>query len=83
MDMQELSVTLSSKLDESQVLFKPNEIDPSSVYTKVFLSQQEWDLFDYVNEKSLLIYDKWRKFNRSAFRVTSFVARKPGYYLNK
>jgi hypothetical protein len=38
---------------------------------------------EYVETASKTKYDPWQKFDRSCFTVTSFISRKPGYYLYK
>ena len=83
MDMQELSITLTSKRSVSEVLICENEKDSCSINTEDFLDQQEWDLFGHVNTSKKKIYDPWRKYDRTAFSVTCYIARKPGYYLYK
>jgi hypothetical protein len=83
MDMQELSITLTSKRSVSEVIICENEKDSCSINTEDFLDQQEWDLFGHVNTSKKTIYDPWRKYDRTAFSVTCYIARKPGYYLYK
>lgn len=83
MDMQELSITLTSKRSVSEVIICENEKDSCSINTEDFLDQQEWDLFGHVNTSKKKIYDPWRKYDRTAFSVTCYIARKPGYYLYK
>ena len=83
MDMQDLSITLTSKRSVSEVIICENEKDSCSINTEDFLDQQEWDLFGHVNTSKKTIYDPWRKYDRTAFSVTCYIARKPGYYLYK
>ena len=83
MDMQELSITLTSKRSVNEVIIVENEKDCCSINTEDFLDQQEWDLFGHVDTSKKTIYDPWRKYNRTAFSVTCYIARKPGYYLYK
>jgi hypothetical protein len=83
MDMQELSITLTSKRSVSEVIICENEKDSCSINTEDFLDQQEWDLFGHVDTSKKTIYDPWRKYDRTAFSVTCYIARKPGYYLYK
>ncbi len=83
MDMQELSITLTSKKNIKEVEIIENKKDPCSINTEDFLDQQEWDLFGHVTTSKKTIYDPWRKFDRTAYTVTCFIARKPGYYLYK
>ncbi len=83
MDIQEISITITSKRSIDEVQFVENKKDASSINTEDFLDQQEWDLFDFVECANKTIYDPWRKYDRSAFSVKSFISRKPGYYLYK
>lgn len=83
MDIQEISITLTSKRSVDELMFIENKKDSSSINTEDFLDQQEWDLFDFVECANKTIYDPWRKYDRSAFSVKSFISRKPGYYLYK
>lgn len=81
MDIQEISITLTSKRSVSEVELVENRRDPSSINIEDFLDQQEWDLFDFVKPGHRTIVDPWRKYERSAFLVKSYISRKPGYYL--
>lgn len=83
MDIQELSITLTSKRSENDVHILENKKDMCSINTEDFLDQQEWDLFGHVKTSEKTTYDPWRKYERSCFSVTCFIARKPGYYLYK
>ena len=83
MDIQELSITVTSKKSKNEVQIIENFENPCSVNTEEFLDQQEWDLFNYVKTSSKYITDPWRKYDRSGFSVTAFIVRKPGYYLYK
>lgn len=83
MDMQELSITLTSKRSVNEVIICENLKDSCSINTEDFLDQQEWDLFGHVDTSKKTIYDPWRKYDRTAFSVTCYIARKPGYYLYK
>ena len=83
MDIQELSITLTSKRSANDVHIIENKKDLCSINTEDFLDQQEWDLFGHVTTSQKEIFDPWRKYERSAFSVTCFIARKPGYYLYK
>ena len=83
MDTQELSITVTSQLPEDQVKFYENVTDPSSISTTVFLNEQEWTLFSYVNARSRTITDTFKGYNRSAFTVSAFAVRKARYFLNK
>lgn len=83
MDMQELSITLTSKRNMNEIEIVENQSDPCSINTADFLDQQEWDLFNHVKTSQRTIYDPWRKYDRTGFSVSCYIARKPGYYLYK
>ena len=83
MDTQELSITLTSKRSIDEVNIVENKREMCSINTEDFLDQQEWDLFEHVKTSYKTINDPWRKYERCGFVVSSFIARKPGYYLYK
>lgn len=83
MDTQELSITLTSKRKSNEIEFIENLKDGCSINTEDFLDQQEWDLFSHVKSSERFIFDPWRKYERTGFTVSCFIARKPGYYLYK
>ncbi len=83
MDIQEISITLTSKRSVGEVEIVENEKEPHSINTQDFLDQQEWDLFDFVKPGAKVIMDPWRKYERSAVLAKSYISRKPGYYLYK
>lgn len=83
MDIQELSITLTSKLSKNQVQLNGNPRESSSISVDEFLDQQEWDLFSYVKISNEFVEDRRRKYERSTYTATGFIARKPGYYLYK
>jgi hypothetical protein len=83
MDMQELSVTLTSKLSFSEVDLVESKEEACSINTSEFLDQQEWDLFEHVKTSKKLIYDPLPQYDKAAFSATCFIVRKPGYYLYK
>ena len=83
MDTQELSITITSQMSNQEVKLVENVDEASSISTKVFLNEQEWKLFDYVNSNEKIIYDHFKGFHRSAFSVSAIAARKSGYFFNK
>lgn len=82
MDTQELSITLTSQFPDTEVKFIANSNEPSTISSEVFLDQQEWTLFGFVETKEKTIYDHFKGFNRSGFSCSAMVARKPRYYFN-
>ena len=83
MDMQELSITLTSQRSDREVEFVRNLKDPCSINTSDFLDQQQWDLDSNVRVNEKKIHDIWRKYDRNGFVVSCLIVRKPGYYLLK
>ncbi len=83
MDIQELSITLTSKRSNQELSIVDNVDNQCSINTDDFLDQQEWDLFNYVKPSLKVINDQWRKYDRPGFSVTAYIARKPGYYIYK
>ena len=82
MDLQELTLKISTKYPDTMVKLIENQSEPCSISTEIFLNQQEWDLFDYVKTSKLTVADAFKNYNRCVFSVTSFIARKPEYYYN-
>lgn len=60
-----------------------NRHEKSSVNTKNFLDQQQWDLFDHVKITEEIVNDKLNKYIRSQFMVSCFIVRKFGFYFYK
>lgn len=83
MDIQEISITLTSKRSVDEVALVENRREPCSINIEDFLDQQEWDLFDFVKSDKKIIHDPWRKYERPGFLAKSYIARKPGYYVYK
>lgn len=73
MDIQEISITLTSKLSLEQVELVENRRDACSINTEDFLDQQEWDLYTHVNVTNKVLYDPWQKFDRSGFTVSNLL----------
>ena len=76
LDMQELSVTITSRLSSDEVKLVENESDASAVSTRMFLNQQEWDLFDYVKSSEKIINDTFKKCTRSGNSILKYVIKK-------
>ena len=69
MDVQEVSITIASKLSEDQVELVENKKEACSINTEDFLDCQEWNIYDHVNTKHKALHDHLEKFNRSALKV--------------
>ena len=83
MDMQELSITLTSQRSDREVEFVRNLKNPCSINTSDFLDQQQWDLDTHVRVHERKLHDPWRKYDRNSLSVSCLIVRKPGYYLLK
>jgi hypothetical protein len=82
-DLQEISIKLSSKKSIDEVLLLENEQEKCYVNHENFMDQQQYNLFEHVRIAHGTIKDDWRKCTRSQFIVSSFVIRKLGFYLYK
>ncbi|CAF0736813.1 unnamed protein product [Brachionus calyciflorus] len=80
LDLQEISVRLSSKKSINEVLLIENRQEPSTVDINSFCDGQQYELFEHVTSKRDTKKDEFRKIVRSQFIVSAFVARKIGYY---
>ena len=84
MDLQELSIRISSTWSVNEVTLSENTKRLCTVEKEGLLVQQEWDQFDYVKTTQEEFVDtiKGNK-TRPIFMATSFILRKPGYFLYK
>ncbi|CAF0865229.1 unnamed protein product [Brachionus calyciflorus] len=80
-DLQELSIKLTSKKSVDEVILVECKSEKSGVNIECFADQQQWDLFDCVKITKNSFDDKWKKYVRSEFKVTCLVVRKYGFYL--
>jgi len=83
MDLQEISIKLTSKRSLKEVIVIENQNNMSTVNKDGFLVQQEWDLFEYLRSQNDKVNDDWRKLVRSQFSVSCLIVRKSGFYLYK
>jgi hypothetical protein len=81
LDIQELSITLSTSRSEKEITFEQNPDHPCTVNTQDFLNQQEWNIFTHVTTSTKTIKDLWNNCKRPCFSSTAFVSRKPGYFI--
>lgn len=82
-DLQELSIRITSKKSNENVVFLESRLAESSISTDDFQDQQQWELFESVKPAEDKVYDNFRKFERAQFKVSAFVVRKHRFYLNK
>lgn len=83
LDLQEISVRLSSKKSINEVVLIENRQEPSTVDINNFCDGQQYELFAHVSCKRESKKDEFRKCIRSQFMVSAFVSRKVGYYCYK
>ena len=83
MDLQELSITFTSKKSKEEVELVQNSNEACSINVNDFLDQQEWDLFDQTKISFKTVHDSLLKIDKSGFTPSCFIVRKPGYYLYK
>ncbi len=83
MDLQEISIKLSSKRPINEVKLYENVKEKSYVNLECFMDQQQYNLLDSVKIRTEEVEDNWKKFVRSQFIVSSFVVRKVGFFIYK
>ena len=83
MDLQEISIKITSKRSLKEVIVLENQNNMCTVNKDGFLVQQEWDLFEYLRTQTDNVNDDWRKLVRSQFSVSCLIVRKTGFYLYK
>ena len=82
-DLQELSVTLSSNKSTEEVLLLEDKTKENFVNTSRFYDQQQWDLYGFCIASTDNTYDQFKDINRSEIKFTSFVSRKFQFYIYK
>lgn len=82
-DLQEISIKLSSKKSSDEVELVDNHLESCDVCTSGFLDQQQWDLFEHVKVSHEILHDPWNNYVRSEYKVSAFAVRKIGFYIYK
>lgn len=82
-DLQELSVRISTRLPIDQALFVENKTDLSKVDRANFFEEQQWELLHHVRVRCDQYKDDLNGFVRSRFMVSAYVVRKYQFYLYK
>jgi len=80
-DTQELSITVSTYHNESELKFMQDALNPCAVSTENFTNEQEWYLYNFVRTSKRTISDLWNNYKRPCFTATTLVKRKPGYFI--
>ena len=83
MDMQELSVRIASNLSTDEVVIVDDPKKISTIEKEGLMVQQEWDQFDSVKTAQENFTDKVSFVNKPQFIATTFIARKPQFYIFK
>ncbi len=82
-DLQELSITISSNKSADEVEIVEDMSKENFVNTSRFYDQQQWELFDFCTTEPSETYDDFKGITRSEIKFTSFVTRKYKFYVYK
>lgn len=81
LDIQSLSITITSSRNKNEVKFVPSSYNESTINTNDFQQQQEWNLYPHIETSKKYIYDVWNKHDRPCFTISSTISRRPGYFI--
>jgi hypothetical protein len=81
LDIQDLSITITSAKPEHEVIIDLNRERECVINTDEFRMQQEWILYPHINTQNRFVKDIVKNFTKPAFTFSSKIARKPGYYI--
>lgn len=81
-DVQDLSITLTTNRKCCELEFFEDSEIPSSINTQTFIDQQEWKLYDHVEvSKRVSNRDSTKERSKSpAISFTCHASRRPGYF---
>jgi hypothetical protein len=82
-DLQELSITVSSNKSTDDVEIVEDMSKENFVNTDRFYDQQQWKLFSFCTTAAGETYDEFKCILRSEVKFTSFVTRKYQFYIYK
>ncbi|CAF0807790.1 unnamed protein product [Adineta steineri] len=82
-DVQELSLSITTSHSIKEMIFTKNIKQPSGVNRRIFTDEQEWYLFEHVDIKVTEQIDEYLddQHNHSVVICSSHVARKYGYFI--
>ncbi|CAF0866920.1 unnamed protein product [Adineta steineri] len=82
-DVQELSLSITTSHSIKEMIFTKNIKQPSGVNRRIFTDEQEWYLFEHVDIKVTEQIDEYLddQYNHSVVICSSHVARKYGYFI--
>ncbi|CAM4812533.1 unnamed protein product [Rotaria magnacalcarata] len=80
LDVQDLTISITSLRTTNEVLLRPHPQRPSRVNESAFLAKQQWKLFKCVNAIIDTIHDEDTNQQRSMIHVTCHAQRIPTYF---
>jgi hypothetical protein len=81
LDIQELSISITTTRNKDEVFFESNPDYESTVNTEDFQQQQEWNLYDHIQTSKRFIHDMWNGYERPCYSVSCVISRHPGYFI--
>lgn len=81
LDIQDLSITITSARHKDEIRFIHSSREASSINTNDFQQQQEWNLYDFVDKSETTVRDVMSNKERPCMTFSSKISRKPGYFL--
>jgi hypothetical protein len=82
-DMQEISVRISSNKSKDDVILVEDDAKINVVNMTKFYDGQQWELFEFSNTKTEEINDEFKQIVRSQIAFSAFVVRKFQFYVYK
>ena len=82
-DMQEISIRISSYKDKKEVMLVEDESKINVVNLEKFCDGQQWHLFEFSKTSSVDIEDEFKQITRSQIAFSAYVVRKFQFYLYK
>lgn len=79
-DVQDLSITLTTARKCREVEFFSDPEIPSSINTQTFIDQQEWKLYNHVEVSKRDSHRVFIKEKTPVIRFTCHACRRPGYF---
>jgi hypothetical protein len=81
-DVQDLSITLTTSRKNNELDFFQDTEIPSSINTQTFIDQQEWKLYDHVEvSKAFSSHDITKEKSKApTISFTCHASRRPGYF---
>ncbi|KAF7260988.1 hypothetical protein EG68_01796, partial [Paragonimus skrjabini miyazakii] len=82
LDVQDLTITVTSERPESEVDIIPDQNEMSAINVQTFVDQQEWKLHEHVEITKRIMKQEYSSSMKShaCLSVTCRAARRPGYF---